>query len=131
MALKCPPTIPRPVDMLVHMAKGGFVDLRGGFGGGETILDYLGRTMSSLGFSERKESERVLEEAIRESQKKRDGSGGRSWRDAFTGQGMGAASGSKRRQGMDFPVEPLEDMQLCQHLDFSAGKLIFCFLPEL
>lgn len=92
-------------------------------------MDYLGRTMSSLGFSERKESERVLEEAIRESQKKRYGSGGRSWRDA--GQGMGAASGSKRRQGMDFPIEPLEGMQLCQHLDFSAGKLIFCFLPEL
>lgn len=77
--------------------------MRGGFGGGETVLDYLGRTMSSLGFSERKESERVLEGAVRESQKKRHGSGGRSRRDAFTGRGMGAASGSQRRKEWIFP----------------------------
>lgn len=47
----------------------------------------------------------------------------RNWSDVDIGQGMPAASRSWKRQGMDFPLQPLEAAQLCRPLDFSPVKL--------
>ena len=44
-----------------------------------------------------------------------------------TSQGMKAATGSWRRQGMDSPQEPPEEAQPCQHLGFSLMKPISDF----
>lgn len=35
--------------------------------------------------------------------------------------------GSWKRQGNCFPLEPLEEVQPCQHIDFSPVKLILNF----
>lgn len=40
---------------------------------------------------------------------------------------MWAASGSRKREGMDFSIDPPEEMQLCSSLDFSFMRPITVF----
>lgn len=41
-----------------------------------------------------------------------------------------AVTSSQKREGMEYPSEPLEEAQTCQHLDFSSVTLILDFWPS-
>lgn len=48
--------------------------------------------------------------------------GDNSWSDVAESQETPGATGRWKRQGMESPIEPMEEVSSCQHLDFAASR---------